>query len=221
VDSTIYPTKLIRRDTSAYSPKYSRQRHHRFMAAPCAEPWTVENTRDRMDKTPTSTHDLSVWSSSSLGRWHPRSSFLLELTRHSSPILNERWTRVINLSMFFLLCYDLTTILRSRALHRVLSSAIQYAWRSYMLSRLYRKVKTFRSDLLTYLQRPQRGGYASTKWPSTYLLGKPIPRSTCPLGLTLKGTWPTTGRIQPQRVTTGISSGNSRVYRSVNKSWLG
>ena len=42
-------------------------------------------------------------------------------------ILNERWTRVINLSMFFLLCYDLTTILRSRALHRVLSSAIQYA----------------------------------------------------------------------------------------------
>jgi hypothetical protein len=53
--------------------------------------------------------------------------------------------------MFFLLCYDLTTILRSRALHRVLSSAIQYAWRSYMLSRLYRKVKTFWSDLLTYL----------------------------------------------------------------------
>jgi hypothetical protein len=112
-------------------------------------PWTVENTRDWMDKTPTSTHDLSVWSSSSLGRWHPRSSVLLVLTRHSSPILNERWTRVINLSMFFLLCYDLTTILRSRALHRVLSSAIQYAWRSYMLSRLYRKVKTFRSDLLT------------------------------------------------------------------------
>jgi hypothetical protein len=31
---------------------------------------------------------------------------------------------VINLSMFFLLCYDLTTILRSRALHRVLSLAI-------------------------------------------------------------------------------------------------
>jgi hypothetical protein len=53
--------------------------------------------------------------------------------------------------MFFLLCYDLTTILRSRALHQVLSSAIQYAWRSYMLCRLYRKVKTFRSDLLTYL----------------------------------------------------------------------
>jgi hypothetical protein len=48
-------------------------------------------------------------------------------SRHSSPILNERWTRVINLSMFFLLCYDLTTILRSRAPHRVLSSAIQYA----------------------------------------------------------------------------------------------
>jgi hypothetical protein len=46
---------------------------------------------------------------------------------HRSPILNERWTHVINLSMFFLLCYDLTTILRSRALHRVLSSAIQYA----------------------------------------------------------------------------------------------
>jgi hypothetical protein len=51
----------------------------------------------------------------------------LVLTRHSSPILNERWTRVINLSTFFLLYYDLTTILRSRALHRVLSSAIQYA----------------------------------------------------------------------------------------------
>jgi hypothetical protein len=121
------------------------------MAAPCTEPWTVENTQDWMDKTPTSTHDLSVWSSSSLGRWHPRSSVLLVLTRHSSAILNERWTRVINLSMFFLLCYDLTTILRSRSLHRVLSSAIQYAWRSYMLSRLYRKVKTFRSNLLTYL----------------------------------------------------------------------
>jgi hypothetical protein len=58
---------------------------------------------------------VSVWSSSTLGRWHPRSSVLLVLTRHSSPILNERWTRVINLSMFFLLCYDLTTILRSRA----------------------------------------------------------------------------------------------------------
>jgi hypothetical protein len=76
---------------------------------------------------PTSTHDLSVWSSSSLGRWHPRSSVLLVLTRHSLPILNERWTRVINLFMFFLLCYDLATILRSRALHQVLSSAIQYA----------------------------------------------------------------------------------------------
>jgi hypothetical protein len=37
----------------------------------------------------------------------------------------------------------------------------------------------------------------------------------------LKGTGPTTGRIQPQRVTTGISSGNSQVYWSVNKSWLG
>jgi hypothetical protein len=119
------------------------------MAAPWLELWTVENTWDWMDKTPTSTHDLSVWSSSSLGRWHPTSSVLLVLTRHSSPILNERWTRVINLSMFFLLCYDLITILRSQALHRVLSSAIQYAWRSYMLSRLYRKVKTFRSDLLT------------------------------------------------------------------------
>jgi hypothetical protein len=99
---------------------------------------------------------LSLWgrepcigSSSSLGRWHPRSSVLLVLTRHSSPTLNERWTRVINLSMFFLLCYDFTTILRSRALHRVLSSAIQYAWRSYMLCRLYRKAKTVRSDLLT------------------------------------------------------------------------
>jgi hypothetical protein len=34
----------------------------------------------------------------------------LVLTRHSLPILNEQWTRVINLSMFFLLCYDLTTI---------------------------------------------------------------------------------------------------------------
>jgi hypothetical protein len=75
----------------------------------------------------------------------------LVLTRHSSPILNERWTRVINLSMFFLLCYDLTTILRSWALHWVLSLVIQYAWCSYMLSRLYRKVKTFRSNLLTYL----------------------------------------------------------------------
>jgi hypothetical protein len=108
-----------------------------------------------MDKTPTSTHDLSVWSSSSLGRWHPRSSVLLVLTRHSSPILNEQWTRVINLSMFFLLCYDLTTILRSRALHWVLSLVIQYTWCSYMLSRLYRKVKTFRSDLLTYYFCPQ------------------------------------------------------------------
>jgi hypothetical protein len=135
---------------------YSRQRHHRFMAAPCAEPWTVEGTRDWMDKAPTSTHDLSVWSSPSLRRWHPRSSVPLVLTRHSSPVINERWTRVINLSMFFLLCYGLTTILRSRALHRVLFSVIQYARRSYMLSGLYRKVKTFRSDLLTYL-------YCSTK----------------------------------------------------------
>jgi hypothetical protein len=39
---------------------------------------------------------------------------------HSLPILNEPWT-------FFLLCYDLTTILRSQALHWVLSSVIQYA----------------------------------------------------------------------------------------------
>jgi hypothetical protein len=78
--TALHTTKLIRQDTSAYSPKYSRQRHHRFMAAPCAEPWTVENTRDWMDKTPTSTHDLSVWSSSSLGRWHPRLSVLLVLT---------------------------------------------------------------------------------------------------------------------------------------------
>jgi hypothetical protein len=76
-------------------------RHHRFMAAPCAEPWTVENTQDWMDKAPTSTHDLSVWSSSSLRRWHPRSSVPLVLTRHSSPILNERWTWMIKLSMFF------------------------------------------------------------------------------------------------------------------------
>ena len=104
-----------------------------------------------MDKAPTSTHDLSVWSSSSLRRWHPRSSVPLVLTRHSSPIINEWWTRVINLSMFFLLCYGLTTILRSRALHRVLFLAIQYARRSYMLSGLYTKVKTFRSNLLTYL----------------------------------------------------------------------
>jgi hypothetical protein len=51
--------------------------------------------------------------------------------------------------LFTVLCYDLTTILRSRALHRVLSLAIQDAWCSYMLSRLYRKVKTFRSNLLT------------------------------------------------------------------------
>ncbi len=34
------------------------------------------------------------------------------------------------------------------------SLAIQDAWRSYTLSRLYRKVKTFRSDLLTYLLPP-------------------------------------------------------------------
>jgi hypothetical protein len=73
-------------------------------------------------------HDLSVWSSSSFGRWHPRSSVLLVLTRHSLPILNEQWTRVINLSMFFLLCYDLTTTSWSWALHQVLSLAIQYAW---------------------------------------------------------------------------------------------
>jgi hypothetical protein len=156
--TALYTTKLIHWDTSAYSPKYSRQRHHWFMAAPCAELWTVENTPDWMDKTPTSTHDLSVWSSSSLGRWHPRSSVLLVLTRHSSLILNEWWTRVINLSMFFLLCYNLTTILRSRALHRVLSLAIQYAWCPYMLCRLYRKVKTFRRDLLTtyYMQAIQQ-----------------------------------------------------------------
>jgi hypothetical protein len=49
----------------------------------------------------TSTHNLSVWSSSSLRRWHPRSSVPLVLTRHSLLILNERWTRMINLSMFF------------------------------------------------------------------------------------------------------------------------
>jgi hypothetical protein len=92
VDSTTHyetHTSLIHWDTSAYSPKYCRQRHHQFMAAPCAELWTVENTRDWMDKTPTSTHDLSVWSSSSLGRWHdPRSSVLLVLTF----IANSQWT---------------------------------------------------------------------------------------------------------------------------------
>ncbi len=42
-----------------------------------------------------------VWSSSSLRRWHPRSSVPLVLTRHSLPILNKQWTCVINLSMFF------------------------------------------------------------------------------------------------------------------------
>jgi hypothetical protein len=159
------PTRLPRKFLTAWvsHPRCSGGQHYTLrnsyvktlphilpnIAAPCAEPWTVENTRDWMDKTLTSTHDLSVWSSSSLGRWHPRSSVLLVLTRHSSLTLNEWWTRVINLSMFFLLCYDLTTILRSWALHQVLSLAIQYAWCSYMLSRLYRKVKTFRSNLLT------------------------------------------------------------------------
>jgi hypothetical protein len=172
VDSTIhYETHTW--DTSAYSPKYSRQRHHWFMAAPCAEPWTVEITRDWMDKTPTSTHDLSVWPSSSLGRWHPRSSVRLVLTRHSSPILNERWTRVINLSMFFLLCYDLTTILRSRALHRVLSLAIQDAWRSYMLSRLYRKVETYRSYLLTYRHTPNHQEQTTFKKESLQFITSP------------------------------------------------
>jgi hypothetical protein len=38
----------------------------------------------------------------------------------------------------------------------------------------------------------------------------------CPLPPYLKGIGPTTGEVQPQQVTTGISSGNSRVYRSVN-----
>jgi hypothetical protein len=104
-----------------------------------------------------------TWSSSSLGRWHPRSSVLLVLTRHSLPILNEQWTRVINLSMFFLLCYDLTTILRSRAQHQILSLAIQYAWCSYMLSRLYRKVKTFRSNLLTTWQKIGRTAFCLGK----------------------------------------------------------
>jgi hypothetical protein len=65
------------------------------------EPWTVEDTRDWMDEVPASTHNLSVWSSSSLRRWHPRSSVPLVLTRHSLPILNKQWTCVINLSMFF------------------------------------------------------------------------------------------------------------------------
>jgi hypothetical protein len=101
----------------------------------------------------------------------------LVLTRHSSPILNEWWTGVINLSMFFLLCYDLTTILRSRALHWVLSSAIQYAWRSYMLSRLYRKVKTFRSDLLTYLHNLRDVcllcmDVCMYVWPDNYVVSK-------------------------------------------------
>ena len=57
--------------------------------------------------------------------------------------------------------------------------------------------------------------------PGTNLLGKPILRAMCPLPPYHKGTGPTTGRVQPQRVTTGRSSGNSRVYRGVNKSWLG
>jgi hypothetical protein len=74
-----------------------------FMAAPCAEPWIVVDTWDWMDEVPASTHDLSVWSSSSLRRWHPRSSVPLVLTRHSSPILNKEWTRVIYLSMFFIM----------------------------------------------------------------------------------------------------------------------
>jgi hypothetical protein len=104
VDSTThYETHTSRHLLQHILPNIpDKQWHHRFMAAPCAELWTVENTWDWMDKTPSSTHDLSVWSSSSLGRRHPRSSvLLLVLTRHSSPILNERWTCVINLSMFF------------------------------------------------------------------------------------------------------------------------
>jgi hypothetical protein len=74
-----------------------------------------------MDEEPASTHDLSVlWSSSSLRRWHPRSSVPLVLTSHSLPILNKQSTRVINLSIF-LLCYSLIiTTLRSWALHWVL-----------------------------------------------------------------------------------------------------
>jgi hypothetical protein len=83
------------------------------------EKW-LEDTQDWMDEVLASTaHDLSVWSSSSLRRGHPRSSVPLVLTRHSSPILNKQWTCVINLSMF-LLCYSLTITLRSQALHRVL-----------------------------------------------------------------------------------------------------
>jgi hypothetical protein len=73
-----------------------------------------------------------------------------------------------------LLCYDLTTILRSQALHQVLSLAIQYAWRSYMLSRLYRKVKTFRSDLLTYLLCVFCPFYS---WFYTVLWYSPIPQT--------------------------------------------
>jgi hypothetical protein len=53
--------------------------------------------------------------------------------------------------------------LRSRALHRVLSLAIQYAWCSYMLSRLNRKVKTFRSDLLTTGQKIGRTAFCLGK----------------------------------------------------------
>jgi hypothetical protein len=54
------------------------------------ELWTVENTWDWTDKTLTSTHELSVWSSSSFGRWHPRSSVLFVLTRHSF-ISDPQW----------------------------------------------------------------------------------------------------------------------------------
>jgi hypothetical protein len=119
------------------------------MAAPCTEPWTVEDTWDWMDEAPASTHDLSVWSSSSLRRWHPTSSVPLVLTRHSSPILNKWWTRVINLSMFFIMLWSYYYFeVTSPALGSFL--VIQCPWCSYMLSRLYR-VKTFRSNLPTYL----------------------------------------------------------------------
>jgi hypothetical protein len=80
----------------------------------------------------------------------------LVLKGHSSPILNELWTRVINLSMFFLLCYGLTTNFEVTSRASGSFSAIQCARRPYMLFRLYRKVKTFRGDLPTYLSGEDR-----------------------------------------------------------------
>jgi hypothetical protein len=124
----------------------------------------VPDVRTEWIKQPQALTLLSVWFSSPLGRWHPRSSALLVLTRHSSPILNDRWTRVINLSMFFLLYYDLTTILRSRARigfvllrfntpdahDSFFGDSISLTTAHIMLSSLYGKAKTFSSDLLTY-----------------------------------------------------------------------